>query len=178
MPVINIATRINAPIETVFDLARSIDLHLESTAQTKEKAVGGRTTGLITMDEEVTWEATHFFVRQRLTSRIVRFEAPYLFRDSMVAGAFKRFDHDHIFETEDGVTVMTDVFDYTAPLGWLGRIADFLFLKRYMTKLLVTRNALLKSVAESERAKAYLSQYEAERTRPSQADVAAAVGKA
>ena len=44
---------------------------------------------------------------------------------------------------------MKDTFDYTSPFGIFGRIADFMFLKRYMTRLLRTRNSLFKSVAES-----------------------------
>ncbi len=99
MPVIEIETRIDASIETVFDLARSIDLHVQSTAQTNEKAVAGCTTGLISLRESVTWEAVHFGVKQRLATKIVQFDRPRHFRDSMVSGAFKRFDHDHYFES-------------------------------------------------------------------------------
>ncbi|TWU28530.1 SRPBCC family protein [Bythopirellula polymerisocia] len=151
MPRIELSTRINASIQTVFDLSRSIDLHVESTLQTNEKAVAGRTSGLISMGEEVTWEATHFGVRQRLTSRIVAFEPPRYFRDSMVAGIFKRFDHDHFFEPEEENTLMVDIFDFTAPLGMLGRVADVLFLERYLRNLLQTRNQFIKSVAETGR---------------------------
>ena len=149
MPTIKLTTEIAAPIETVFDLARSIDLHEESTSQTNERAVAGRTSGLIELGETVTWEATHFFVRQRLTARIVKFERPNHFRDSMVSGAFLRFDHDHIFERGDDVTLMTDVFDFTSPLGPLGQIANWLFVTRHLRKLLLIRDQLIKSVAES-----------------------------
>ncbi len=157
MPVINLETRIAAPLETTFDLARSVDLHIESTAHTNEKAVAGRTSGLIGFDEEVTWEATHFGLRQRLTARIVTFNRPHHFRDSMVSGAFRRFDHDHYFETDGAHTVMRDVFDYTSPLGILGNLADWLFLKRYMQRLLVIRNKLIKTVAESGEAEKFLN---------------------
>ena len=161
MPVIILTTHVLASCETVFDLSRSIDLHLESTAQTHEKAVAGRTSGLIGMGEEVTWEATHFCIRQRLTTRIVGYDRPRYFRDSMVRGAFARFDHDHHFEpaTDEAgreATIMTDTFDYTSPLGVLGRIADRLFLKCYMRRLLEKRNALIKAIAESGDAKHYL----------------------
>ena len=149
MPVIEIETRIDAPIETVFDLARSIDLHVQSTAHTHEKAVAGCTTGVISLGESVTWEATHFGVKQRLATKIVQFDRPRHFRDSLVSGAFKRFDHDHHFESVAGQTLMKDTFDYTSPFGILGRIADFVFLRRYMSRLLRTRNDLIKSVAES-----------------------------
>ena len=150
MPVIELITRIRCPIEIAFDLSRSIDLHEVSTAHTKEKAVEGRTEGLIELGETVTWEATHFGIRQRLTSKITEYSRPSHFRDSMVRGAFKRFDHDHDFEADGEFTVMVDRFDYTAPLGILGRIADVVFLKGYMTRLLERRNELIRSVAESD----------------------------
>ncbi|MEM1227684.1 MAG: SRPBCC family protein [Planctomycetota bacterium] len=149
MPVLSLRTEIDAPLETVFDLSRSIDLHIESTSQTNEKAVAGRTSGLIELGETVTWEATHFWVRQRLTVRISQFDRPHHFRDSMVKGAFSRFDHDHHFAPSDVGTIMTDVFDFTSPLGLLGRIADALFVTRHMRTLLLTRNKLIKSIAES-----------------------------
>jgi len=150
VPVIELETRISAPIDVVFDLSRSIDLHVQSTAQTRERAVAGCTSGLIGLGEDVTWEATHFGVRQKLTTKITQYDRPLHFRDSMVRGAFRRFDHDHVFETANaGTTLMKDVFDYSSPFGILGNIADALFLKRYMTRLLRTRNDLVKSVAES-----------------------------
>jgi|TARA_B110000116_G_C16478764_1_gene421503 ligand-binding SRPBCC domain-containing protein len=156
MPVIEIETRINATVQIVFDLSRSIDLHVESTAETKEEAVAGCTSGLIGLGEDVTWEATHFGVRQRLTTEITQFDAPHHFRDSMVAGAFQRFDHDHHFTCDDGGVLMKDTFDYTSPLGLLGRLADIMFLKCYMTRLLKIRNQLIKSVAESGKAEQFL----------------------
>lgn len=157
MPIIKIETRINAPIERVFDLARCIDLHTESLSKTKEKAVAGITKGLINKDETVTWEAVHFGDKQKLTAKITVFEPPRHFRDSMVKGAFKRFDHDHFFLAKDLQTIMKDVFDYDSPLGFLGSIADAIFLKSYMTKLLESRNRLIKSVAESGDWKKYIS---------------------
>ena len=149
MPVLTLTTEVAASIDTVFDLSRSIDLHVESTSQTNEKAVAGRTSGLIELGETVTWEATHFFIRQRLTVRIEQFDRPNHFRDSMVAGAFSRFDHDHHFESCDVGTIVTDIFDFTSPLGPLGRFANWLFVTRHMRNLLVSRNQLIKSVAES-----------------------------
>lgn len=70
MPTIKIITEIFAPIDLVFDLSRDIDFHQISTSQTNEKAIYGKTHGLIEEGESVTWEATHFFIRHRLTSKI------------------------------------------------------------------------------------------------------------
>ena len=150
VPRIELATTIHAPLERVFDLARSLDLHAASTAGTGERAVAGKTSGLFGPGDEVTWQARHLGVRQRLTSRMTGYDRPGHFRDSMVRGAFRRFDHDHFFSPgEPGTTVMRDVFDFDSPLGPLGWLANFLFLTRYMRKFLVLRNEMLKAVAES-----------------------------
>ncbi|MEZ4299102.1 MAG: SRPBCC family protein [Polyangiaceae bacterium] len=156
MPILDITTLIAAPVDRAFDLSRSIDLHTVSTAETGETAVAGVTSGLIGLGEEVTWRARHFGVWQLLTSRIVAFDRPHHFRDSMVRGAFRRFDHDHFFEPHEGGTRVRDVFDYDSPLGPLGRLADVLFLERYMRRLLVERNRIVKEVAESDQWREYL----------------------
>jgi hypothetical protein len=67
MPLIELSTVICAPRERVFDLARSIDAHQDSTGGTHERAVAGVTTGLIGLNAEVTWEARHLGVGQKLT---------------------------------------------------------------------------------------------------------------
>jgi ligand-binding SRPBCC domain-containing protein len=149
MSTIAITTLIRAPLERCFDLARSIDLHVTSTRQTGERAVGPVTSGLLALGEEVTWSARHFGVRQTLTSRITIFDRPHHFRDSMVRGAFRRFDHDHFFAARGQDTEMRDVFDFESPLGPLGRIADVLVLERYLTRFLERRNQEIKRVAES-----------------------------
>jgi ligand-binding SRPBCC domain-containing protein len=149
MPVIDLSTSINAPPEICFDLARDIDLHVRSIPGTEERAVGGVTSGLIGLGQEVTWEATHFGVRQRLTSRITVFDRPRHFRDSLVSGAFTRFDHDHYFLLKGRGTIMRDLFDYESPLGWLGRFADGLFLRSYMANLLMRRASIIKLAAET-----------------------------
>jgi ligand-binding SRPBCC domain-containing protein len=149
MPVIELATLIHAPRERVFDLARSIDAHQDSTGGTEERAVAGVTRGLIGMNEEVTWEARHFGVRQRLTVRITAFDRPRHFQDVMISGAFKRMAHDHTFAEHPNGTVMSDRFEFRSPLGILGAIADWVFLASYMRRFIVRRNKVLKQLAES-----------------------------
>ena len=149
MPVITLITKIRAPIERCFDLTRSVEVHLRSTEKTGEKVVAGVMAGLIGPNEEVTWEAKHLGVRQRLTSRITAWNPPQHFRDSMVRGPFKRFDHDHFFEYGQGVTTMTDRFEYQSPCGWLGKLADAIFLRRYMERLLRIRAEVIRAIAEA-----------------------------
>ena len=150
MAVIELTLHVAAPAERCFDLARSVDAHVRSTAATGERAVGGKTSGLLTLGDEVTWRARHLGVSQELTSRITAFDRPRHFRDSMVRGAFARFDHDHFFTPCDGGTLLRDVFDYRAPLGPVGRVAEHLFLTAYMRRFLLARLHELKTLAESD----------------------------
>ncbi|ALJ03762.1 cell division protein [Pseudalgibacter alginicilyticus] len=149
MTLIEVQTLINADIKSCFDLARSIDFHKESLKHTDEIPIAGKTTGLIEKGEWVSWEATHFGFVQHLTSKITAFDAPNYFVDEMVLGVFKSFKHEHIFKEVLGKTIMTDRLYFEPPLGILGKIANLLFLKRYMKKLLKTKNRLLKEKAES-----------------------------
>jgi len=139
---------ISAPIERCFDLARDIDFHTLSLEATGERAVAGRTTGLIEMGESVTWEARHLGVRQRLTVQITAFEPPHYFRDEMTKGAFRSFTHDHRFEQRDDVTVMTDEVAFRSPFGPLGWIVDRMFLAGYLRRLLEGRCRAIKRAAE------------------------------
>ena len=72
-----------------------------------------------------------------------------MFVDEMVDGPFHTMKHRHIFQVKEGYTLMVDEFEYKSPLGILGKVADLVFLKSYMNKLLNQRNHILKNIAES-----------------------------
>jgi ligand-binding SRPBCC domain-containing protein len=158
MPRIKILTKIKANKEIVFDLSRSIDLHKISTEQTNEKAISGKTSGLIELNESVTWRAKHFGIYQNLTSKITEFDRPNYFVDEMQKGAFKQFKHEHSFAELNDDIIMTDIFDYQSPFGILGKLADKLFLEKYMTELLTERNRVIKEFAESDKWKKILTE--------------------
>ena len=150
MARIELSLHVNAPAARCFDLARSIDAHVQTTSTTGERAVGGRTSGLLDLGDEVTWRARHFGVWQELTSGITAFDRPHYFRDSMVRGAFGQFDHDHYFDEVDGGTLLRDVFAYRAPFGAAGWLAERLFVTAYMRRFLLARLQELKAMAESD----------------------------
>lgn len=65
-------------------------------------------------------------------------------------GAFRFMQHDHFFrEVAPNVTEMKDEFVFAAPFWILGIAVEWLFLRGYMTDLLLQRNDVLKCVAES-----------------------------
>lgn len=115
MSVIERSTVIRTPRERTFDLARSIDAHQDSTGGTEERAVAGVTKGLIGMGGEVTWEARHFGVRQRLSVRVTAFDRPKHFQDVMISGAFSSTVHDHQFEEHPAGTLMRHRFESASP---------------------------------------------------------------
>ena len=148
MPTIILETLISASAEVCFDLMRDVRIHTETTSQTNEKAVAGVTDGKIGLGQTVTFEGTHFGMRQRLTVKVVEFDRPRRFVDAMVEGRFKSFVHIHEFESSGGETLMKDTVIWESPFGILGRIVDKLLLKRHLTQLVSTRNAKLKEIAE------------------------------
>ena len=121
MSIIRVEIDINAPAAVCFDMARSVDAHVESARATGERAVGGVTSGMLNLGDEVTWRARHFGVTQDLTSRIVAFDRPHHFRDEMVRGAFRRIVHDHYFEPAAGGTACAT--SSTSPRRWAARHA-------------------------------------------------------
>ncbi len=149
MPTLKLETTIYSTIEICFDLSRSIDLHKISTAKTNETAIEGTTSGLINLSEFVTWQAKHFGIRQKLTSKITAFNRPFYFRDEQTKGAFKFFTHDHCFEVSVDKVVMKDIFTFQSPLGFLGKLFDKIILTKYMTKFLIERNNTIKNFAET-----------------------------
>ena len=112
MPKIEITTEINSTKEICFDLARSIDLHKISTAPTNAEAIDGRTKGLINLNETVTWQATHFGIKQKLTTKITAFDKPNYFVDEQTKGIFKSIYHLHSFEIVENKVLMKDVFEF------------------------------------------------------------------
>lgn len=148
MTTIHLVTHLNAEIGDCFDASRSIDVHLLSAENTRERVVAGRMNGLCELGDTVTWEARHFGIAQKLTVEIIAMDSPYYFEDKMLKGAFKSMRHEHHFREQSGKTIMTDKFEYEVPFGIVGTIFDRLILKRYMKRFLETRNRILKSIVE------------------------------
>lgn len=130
-------------VQELFARSLSIDAHTASMADSSETAIAGVRQGQIGLGESVTWRARHFGLWLTMTSKITELEAPYRFVDEQQRGPFKRFCHEHRFtETADG-TLMTDTLEVTAPWGPLGWLAERLFLRSYLNRLIDNRNRYL-----------------------------------
>lgn len=143
-----VETVIEAAVDSVFDLSLDIDAHRASMSQSKERAIGGVTSGRIGLGEQVTWRATHFGIPFTMTSAVTELDRPTRFVDEQQRGPFRSFRHEHLFEQRAGRTVMVDRIEFQAPLGVLGRMVERIVLGRYLRHLIEVRNSFLKTEAE------------------------------
>lgn len=156
MAVIRVELLIAASPTVCFDLARSVEAHIASAATSGERAVAGVTTGLLGPGDQVTWRGRHLGIVQELTTRISAFNRPHYFRDEMVSGAFQTMWHDHYFDEVPAGTRMRDLFEFTAPLGIVGRLAERAVLIPYLRRFLEERAQVLKRLAESDDGKRFI----------------------
>ncbi|MDI9309164.1 MAG: SRPBCC family protein [Limnohabitans sp.] len=150
MGTIKLKTIINSEIQLVFNASRNLDFHKESLACTNEKIIAGRQNGLIEEGETVTWRGKHFGLYLNHKSLITQMNKYESFTDEMVEGHFKHFIHHHQFIEKENSTLMIDTIHYSVPYGIIGKLFDYLVLKRYLRKLIEERNTYLKQHIEKQ----------------------------
>ncbi|WP_126972270.1 SRPBCC family protein [Gynurincola endophyticus] len=148
MSLIHLTTFIEAPVEKLFDLSRSLEIHMSSMRGHGEKIIDGKRNGLLGLNETVTWQAKHWGKVRTLQVKITALQPHSYFCDEQVKGDFKKMKHEHFFKPCQNGTIMIDYFRFEVPYGQFGKAIDHLLLHRYMTRLLETRNRYLKSRAE------------------------------
>jgi ligand-binding SRPBCC domain-containing protein len=149
MRSIRLETVIAAPIGECFGLSLSVDAHAASMQASKERAIGGVTSGVMRLGDSVTWRGRHFGVVFQMTSAITEYQPPSRFVDEQQHGPFRRWRHEHTFAPlANGQTRMIDIVQFQSPFGLLGYLADGLVLGHYMPCLLRQRNAWLKTTLE------------------------------
>lgn len=150
MTTIKLKTIIKAPIEIIFNNCRNIDLHIKSANKSNEKAIVGKTSGLIEKGETVTWKGKHFGFYIKHQSIISEMEFPHYFVDEQLKGKFKIFKHTHRFKKENNSVLMIDELVYKVPYGIIGKLLDNFLLKNYLTKFILERNHYIKTLSENQ----------------------------
>ncbi len=160
-PVITIRheVHIHAPAERCFDLARSVDLHVDSAAEIAARAVGGRMHGLSGAGDATIWSARFCGVRFEMTTRLEDFSRPTRFGDRLTRGLPRRFEHVYRFEpTPEGGCAVSDELTFEAPFPLLGRWLERLYFARRMRQLVRQRLEHIKGIAENGDWRRYLDQ--------------------
>ena len=149
MVVIEDTTPIAAPIERCFSLSLNLDLEIEAVRDFGLVAIGGIRSGTIGYGERVQWKTRQFGIAVTHTSEITHYEAPTYFRDTMIEGIFRNFEHDHFFVAVGANrTEMKDRMRFSLPSYLLGPVTERVLVKRRMRRLLDARNRLIKVRAE------------------------------
>lgn len=158
MPFIHLTTFIAAPKERVFDLSRSVDLHKASMKKYGEEIIDGVMSGLVQLNDSITWKAKHLFRQRVFKSRVTAFQLHDFFVDEQEKGDFTMYKHEHYFKQIGNGTIMIDQCHFETPYGIVGRLVNNIHLTKYMAALLAERNKRIKETAESNLWKQYLSE--------------------
>jgi ligand-binding SRPBCC domain-containing protein len=153
MITIRSTTQVNAPIERCFLLALSAALRQEAVGS---EPASGRTTGLIGLNDRVSWAKGLFGWGARQENIVDTLREDLYFREVSTADSAGRFEHDHHFAPMNDGTRIRDEIVCSAPEGFKGRILERFFLRSRMTEYLKRRNAIIKRAAESEEWHRYL----------------------
>jgi ligand-binding SRPBCC domain-containing protein len=150
MTTIDLTTVVNAPPSVCFAVSLDVDIELQAAKQYRIRAVSGVTTGVMCEGEKVTWKLRRCGLWISHTSIISGYDSPVYFQDRMVRGLFRSFEHNHFFHScGPDQTAMRDEVRFSMPLWLLGTVSERLFVKSRLTDLLVQRNHLIKSKAET-----------------------------
>jgi len=145
---------VRAPIERCFLLSTNLEIVAQELGL---RPVRGRTSGLIVGGETVRWEGWRLGLPQFHESLIDRFEPPVFFRDSMIDGRFASFEHDHAFlDCSEGGVLLRDEVRFSMPCGWMGELVGRWVMTADIRKLMQSRFARLKRIAENEEWRRYL----------------------
>lgn len=147
---------VHAPIDRCFQLSCSLELVHEELGM---NAVGGKTGGLVLGGDVVRWEGWQLGMRHSHVSKISSYERPKFLQDTMLDGRFSTFQHDHHFREMDGnlpSTMLEDELRFSLPFGVLGRLVARTVMVPHIRKLMASRFARIKRIAESEDWRRYL----------------------
>ncbi|MBU2652298.1 MAG: SRPBCC family protein [Bacteroidetes bacterium] len=82
-------------------------------------------------------------------TEISQVREPWYFVDEQLSGPFKVWHHQHIFRKAGNKTEMEDIVNYQAPLGPVGRLAEWLTVDNRVVKIFDHREALLRRLFPS-----------------------------
>ena len=84
-------------------------------------------------------------VRVRWVTEITHVQEPDYFTDEQRFGPYALWHHKHYFKPVAGGVEMIDEVDYAIPLGFIGRLAHWLFVGKEVSTIFGYRNKVLKN---------------------------------
>jgi ligand-binding SRPBCC domain-containing protein len=149
---------IRAPIARCFQLSTNIAIVKRELRMTPIRGhTKDLTTGRVSGGDTIRWEGWQLGLPQHHESFIEAFTPPTFFRDRMIAGRFRTFEHNHAFTALDNGTVrLHDELRFTMPFGILGSLIGAAILATHIQRIMQRRFQLLKRIAETSEWQQYL----------------------
>jgi ligand-binding SRPBCC domain-containing protein len=157
MPKIHVTTFINAPIERVFNLSRSLALSKMAIKGGTEQLLSSSSANMLGAGETITLRAKHLGKTREITARVTDFTLPDGYAEEQIKGDLKSYRHEYHFKKVDNGTIMIDLVEYEGPRDVAGSLAGKFFLKSYFEENIKKKNELIRQYAESEKWKAVLT---------------------
>ena len=74
------------------------------------------------------------------------YNPPHSFEDKMLKGPFKSWHHTHKFKQVDGGVEISDRVIYSIPMGIIGRVLHFIWIKRDLEKIFSHRKKVIEDI--------------------------------
>jgi ligand-binding SRPBCC domain-containing protein len=82
-------------------------------------------------------------IRMVWVTEITHIEEGKYFIDEQRIGPYSMWHHQHFIEPSDAGVLMTDIVTYAPPLGFLGAMANQLFIRRQLDSIFNYRSAII-----------------------------------
>ncbi|MBK6417875.1 MAG: SRPBCC family protein [Ignavibacteria bacterium] len=139
---------IDAPIEKVFHFHDDTTNLLKITPPGIK--VSFETLGEPGLGYEVILKVRQFgLFTMRWHVRVTQYQPPILMTDIQIKGPFRSWRQIRSLREVNGRTELTDIVDYETPFGFLGQIANMLFIRRQITSMFAYRQAATKRILEA-----------------------------
>ena len=90
-------------------------------------------------------------IKSNWVTEITHINEGKYFVDEQRFGPYKMWHHEHVFKASDNGVLMTDKVSYKLPFGFLGHIAQSLFVKSQLIKVFSHRYETLDQLFKSKR---------------------------
>jgi len=149
MEIIRLTTWVKASAGQCFKLATSAEFHAALAKPSKDVMLTSSTPNHeLSVGDQLLWPGRYLGLQLQYSSRIDLLRPPDYFREVLVEGPFRHFEHDHHFTPLNEGTRMRDEVRFQLPSGLLGPMS-IPVVRRYLISRIALRNELLKEAAEA-----------------------------
>lgn len=141
--------KLNTSLEQAWDfISAPLNLELISPPSVQMKVLGNiKAADRIYKGQLIEHRLRHITgANIKWVSLISEVKSQEFFVDEQSYGPFKSWCHQHVLKPEADGVVMEDIIHYSIPFGFIGRLANFLFVKRKLEKVFEYRRMVLSAV--------------------------------